>query len=241
MNEVRAVVAMPDGRLWLSTDTEGVLHYDGESVVAFGEASGLPTTVMAYRGLTLDRHGRLCVGTAEGTVYSRDALPAPTSTPPPVMLRLTSDGHRLGIGEAPPRSLPSNAGLSGRFVTLAYPGSGIDYQYRLLGSSDKSWTVAAADSDFQFSRLSFDDYRYHSAIYIPFELAGRQQLVLCVYSIYKNAFDEQVLMMLQLLTDYLAMAARSRLGERERTEDPRLTAAQEGQGRSGRMKMRDYA
>jgi hypothetical protein len=57
-----------------------------------------------------------------------------------------------------------------------------------------------------------DNYRFNSAIFLPFELAGRQQLVFCVYSIYKNAFEEPDRMMLQLLTDHLSLAAGYKLG-----------------------------
>lgn len=158
-NEVRAVASMPDGSLWLSTDTEGLLHYSEQGIVSFDEASGLPTTVMAYRCLTLDRRGRLWVGTAEGTVHSRDAAPIPLPTPAPRLLGLSSEAQRLPLRSAGPRRLPNNAGLYGRFVTLAYPGSDIDYQHRLLGRADTSWSAPSTASHFRYDRLPYGDYR----------------------------------------------------------------------------------
>lgn len=56
-----------------------------------------------------------------------------------------------------------------------------------------------------------EDYRYNSALYLPFEVLGRQPLVLCVYGIRKNAFDERGRQMLQVLVDYLSIAVKDRL------------------------------
>jgi streptogramin lyase len=91
--EVRAVMDMPDGSIWVSTDTEGMIRYeDGETVVV-KEESGLPSKVMTYRCLAKDQKNRLWVGTAEGLVYSLDPNPAPVRTGKPLLISAWWMGH----------------------------------------------------------------------------------------------------------------------------------------------------
>jgi len=90
--EIRAVVSMDDGSIWVSTDTEGIVRYaEGESVV-IKEESGLPSKVMTYRCLVKDRDGRLWVGSAEGMVYSLDTNPKPRSSIQPMLISASVDG-----------------------------------------------------------------------------------------------------------------------------------------------------
>jgi hypothetical protein len=43
---------------------------------------------------------------------------------------------------------------------------------------------------------------------LPFHLPGRQHLVFVVYGVPKHTFDEQDLMMAQVLVDYLGVALK---------------------------------
>lgn len=51
-------------------------------------------------------------------------------------------------------------------------------------------------------------YRYQSMLCLPFHLPGRQHLVFVVYGVPKHTFDEQDLMMAQVLVDYLGVALK---------------------------------
>ena len=79
--EVRSVCAMPDGSLWLATDTNGLLHLDQAlNYVLFDEASGTPSKIAAYRSLLVDGQNMLWEGTAEGAVHS--TIDNPNPVPP---------------------------------------------------------------------------------------------------------------------------------------------------------------
>lgn len=157
-NEIRAVKAMADGSIWLSTDTH-VLHYQNGHFVLFDETSGLTTKVTTYRCLASDENGRLWVGTAEGTVYSRDTLPHPLITPQPVLLSLKAGDEKVDPDAQKTPALPSNSQLRARFVALTYPGKGIHYQHRLKGSADTSWSNPVPETSLRYGPLSHGHYQ----------------------------------------------------------------------------------
>jgi len=180
--EIRAVVALPDGSVWLSTDTEGLIHYRKGRFVCFDEHSGLPTKVMAYRCLARDEAGRLWVGTAEGVVHSFRPAPEPLPTPKPTLLYLEAGSRRLSRQGVAPASLPPNSSIQARFVTLSYPGRNIDYQHRLLGSPDTAWSPPHPANELSYASLShgaYDleirsrqqgGYKWSSPLRIPFQV-----------------------------------------------------------------------
>jgi len=90
--EIRAVVSMDDGSIWVSTDTEGIIRYSEGTAVVIKEESGLPSKVMTYRCLVKDLKGRLWVGTAEGIVYSLDENPQPRNSNKPMLISASIDG-----------------------------------------------------------------------------------------------------------------------------------------------------
>lgn len=165
--EIRAVATMPDGSVWLSTDTQGLIHYRDGRYVRFDERSGLPTKVTAYRCMARDEAGRLWVGTAEGVVHSLQPAPKPISTPRPTLLELKAGGRRPSRRKEGLVALPPNTSIEAGFVTLSYPGGNIDYQYRLLGSPDTAWSLPAPVNELSYARLSHGTYRL--------EIRARQQ------------------------------------------------------------------
>jgi hypothetical protein len=59
-----------------------------------------------------------------------------------------------------------------------------------------------------------DDYHFQSMIFIPFKFRNGQSAVLCAYNIQKNQFQEQDALMLQLLTDYIALSTTGDFGDK---------------------------
>jgi len=68
--EIRSVHITEYDKLWISTETQGVLFIDDGNVISISEESGLPSKVMSYRGIFNDHNNRLWIGTAEGAVYT---------------------------------------------------------------------------------------------------------------------------------------------------------------------------
>jgi len=154
--EVRSVEAMPDGSIWLATDTHGLLHYRDGTWVQFGQDTGLPTKVTIYRTLRTDAQGRLWVGTAEGTVHSRRRRPAPDSTPTPRLLSAQINGQRADALDR--FSLRRKDALALRYATLAFPGDDLRYQYRLTNTPDSNWSDPTATNTLRLRRLSLGDH-----------------------------------------------------------------------------------
>lgn len=158
--EVRSVCALPDGNLWLATDTRGVLHLDSKgNYVVFDENSGTPSKVTSYRSMIADKEGRLWIGTAEGAVYSFQSNPQPLVSKSPILetfhvnQRPTSNLEDLAFSES--------AEVSFRFVPISFPGNENLYQYKVYSMEtpqdeivDISWSVAFREPELKLNRLS---------------------------------------------------------------------------------------
>lgn len=154
--EIRSVETMPDGSVWLATDTQGLLHYRDGTVVQFSEDAGLPTKVAVYRTLRKDREGHLWIGTAEGTVHSRKPHPTPKSTPAPQLLsaqiadRSTELRNRLSIQAQDPVTL--------RYTTLTFPADAVTYEHRITGALDTTWSEPSSNNTLMLRRLPRGEY-----------------------------------------------------------------------------------
>lgn len=156
--EIRSVVSMENNDIWLSTDTKGLIFYSKGQAVHFDEESGLPSKITAYRTLSKDNTGRIWVGTAEGAVYSRMPNPKPKQTIKPTLLFFKAFGKAKKINRRP-LSLSNKANIEVRFVSLAFPGKNIQYQYRLKGHIDTSWTTPSQEGHLSYHKLPQGRYQ----------------------------------------------------------------------------------
>ena len=145
--EIRSVECMPDGSIWLSSDTEGILRYADGETVAIKEESGLPSKVMGYRCLERDQQNRLWAGSAEGLVYSLDKNPQLEHTPTPLFLAASVDGVQQNKQDL---SLIHNQELVLKFVTPAFHGYRTFYQYRV---NEEEWSAPSIQKEAHFTDL----------------------------------------------------------------------------------------
>lgn len=152
--EIRALAAMENGQLWLSTSTEGLIYYEegSQSYTFFNQDSGLPSTVGTYRCLSRSADGRIWVGTAEGTVYSRDLNPKPIPTQKPLMLRMSTLQEQYNPDEEAPDLLPRDR-LFLRWASPTFPAQRLSYRYRLKTLTDSSWVALDYDNTLRLSNL----------------------------------------------------------------------------------------
>jgi ligand-binding sensor domain-containing protein len=140
--EIRAVMDMPDGSIWASTDTEGTIRYENGETVVIKEESGLPSKVMTYRCLVKDPRNRLWVGTAEGLVYSLDPNPEPLRTDIPLVRSALVDGIRTPVEGI---KLFNGQDLAIRYVTPAFHGFRTFYQHR---TGNGAWSDPSMEREF---------------------------------------------------------------------------------------------
>lgn len=126
--EMRAVCAMDDGSVWVSTDTEGIIRYSDTSSIVIREESGLPSEVMSYRCLVKEKGGRLWVGSSEGVVYSLEENPKPRTSNKPFLVKAFVDGEPTIDRDF---SLFRDQELSLEFVAPSFHGFKTFYQYRI--------------------------------------------------------------------------------------------------------------
>lgn len=153
--EIRAVTAAGGNCLWLSSSTEGLIYYneDHSTYTRFDQDSGLPSTVGAYRCLSRSADGRIWVGTAEGTVYSRDPYPRPLPTRKPLLLSITTAKDDLPLTGSQPLDIRPKAQIYLKWASPTFPAQRMAYRYRLTTLADSSWIDLRYDNSLQLSSM----------------------------------------------------------------------------------------
>ena len=128
-NEIRSVVSIPDGSVWMATSTSGMLHLDSNgNFVIFDERSGTPSKIATYRALLLDQANRIWAGTAEGVVYSVMSYPAPLSTKKPSLKRVQVNAQEIDIQSH--LKFKNEDVVDFYFSSIAFPGDENRFRYR---------------------------------------------------------------------------------------------------------------
>ena len=151
-NEIRSISTMPNGTLWLATDTNGLLHLDTTgSYVRFDEKSGTPSKIASYRCMALYNESQLWVGTAEGAVFSARAVPDPLETMTPSIKGIVIEGKEVDVKKS--IKIGESADLNLDMTTLTFPSDDVGYQFRLFDSElpndeiyDIPWTNTETSS-----------------------------------------------------------------------------------------------
>ncbi len=151
--EIRAVVSMDDGSIWVSTDTEGIIRYAEGSAVVIKEESGLPSKVMTYRCLVKDPMGRLWVGSAEGIVYSLDENPKPRSSNEPMLITASIDGKKRPVEEI---AFYHDQQLKLELIAPSFHGFRTFYQHRVNGGD---WSEATTSRSLVVNGWESGNYR----------------------------------------------------------------------------------
>lgn len=140
LREIRALHPGAQGALWVATDTEGLLFFrEGTLPVRFGERSGLPSRISAYRSLAVDARGVLWMGTAEGPVFSADPDPTPLESAAPFPVALLQEGQQRPPAFPLHTTVDSEVSLS--LNAYSYPTDQLDFQYRSFpeGLTQEEW------------------------------------------------------------------------------------------------------
>ena len=128
-NEIRSVVSIPDGSVWMATSTSGLIHLDSNgNFVLFDERSGTPSKIATYRALLLDQANRIWAGTAEGVVYSVMSFPAPLSTKKPSLEKVQVNAQEIDINSL--IKFKNEDVVDFYFSSIAFPGDENQFRYR---------------------------------------------------------------------------------------------------------------
>jgi hypothetical protein len=137
----------------MSTDIYGMLRYKDGEVLSFGEDSGLPTKIMAYRGILVDQDLKLWVNTLEGVAHTSQDFPNAIATQTPIFRSASYKAKPLYY-EGVVNEIISNGILKTNFISFVYPGTQTEYQYRLENDIDDQWIHLG---NFNSTALSLDN------------------------------------------------------------------------------------
>ncbi|MGI9546367.1 MAG: ligand-binding sensor domain-containing protein [Flavobacteriaceae bacterium] len=151
-SEIRSVCTLPDGSIWMATDTSGMIHLDDNgNYVLFDEKSGTPSKIASYRAMVLDNANRLWAGTAEGVVYSVMPFPAPLSTKKPSLNKVVINAREKEFKGTLEIAKEDVADFY--FTSMSYPGDENQIQYKYYPSNlpedeieDVNWQRGEIDS-----------------------------------------------------------------------------------------------
>ncbi len=128
-NEIRSVITMADGSIWMATSTSGLIHLDSNGkYVLFDEGSGTPSKIATYRAIILDQANRIWAGTAEGLVYSVMSYPAPLSTKKPILEKIQVNA--IDINSKSGLVLQNEDVVDLYFNSVSFPGDKNQFRYR---------------------------------------------------------------------------------------------------------------
>ena len=153
--EIRAVVAAPDGSVWLATDAYGLIHYQDDEFVTFDESSGLISRIITYRCLALDNDGRLWVGTAEGLSHSQATNPQRRVTPTPKLRSVWSSTDNDIDQDL---KLPFQSQFEISFASTTFPGKELTYRSRIEGY-EQDWSLPFESSAIKIPILPPGNYQ----------------------------------------------------------------------------------
>jgi hypothetical protein len=145
--EIRAITSLPDGSIWISTDTKGLMRLQDDEVVIIGEEAGLPAKIMAYRTLIADNEHRLWAGTVEGAVYSLQALPIPVKTSTPLLLSASVEDKQLAMDQL---EMTLKQAMKLRYLSPAVYGHELFYQHKI---DDGAWGEQTRNREIEVNNL----------------------------------------------------------------------------------------
>lgn len=163
-DEIRSITDMPNGTLWLATDTNGLIHLDEEdNYVVFDETSGTPSKISSYRCMVLYENSQLWVGTPEGIVYSTQTHPEPYQTKTPIIKKFVVDGNVIEGQNTIQLMESQNIELT--MATLTFPSEDMRYQYKIFKEGlspedmdDVPWSDVQSN-EFVLAELGDGNYR----------------------------------------------------------------------------------
>ncbi len=163
-SEIRSITDMPNGSLWLATDTNGLIHLDAKgNYVVFDETSGTPSKISSYRCMVLYDNSQLWVGTPEGIVHSSRTNPEPYQTMAPIIKKVVVDSDVIEGQNTIQLKESQKVGLT--MATLTFPSIDVRYQYKVFKSGlaqedmdDIPWSDALT-SQFTLNGLKGGNYK----------------------------------------------------------------------------------
>ena len=143
---VSSVYLHSDKKL-LTANAYGLILYDPATGLydLFNESSGLRSNTVTTRGLFIDSHHKIWIGTAHGLCYNTRPLNQLQKTPAPQFTRIQAQGKKINLRRY---NIDYGSFLSIQASSITFPENEVNLQYRML--PDRGWKTAT-ENELQFT------------------------------------------------------------------------------------------
>lgn len=155
-NEPVRAIAIAKDFICLANSFGLVIYKNGEALL-FGQEAGLPSKILKERGLIFDREGNLLIATAKGiALFGKEDVDF-SQTSPPIFKSVMVNGKNLKPATNQVFQFPYKTRIEAEFIALSFPGSGLEYQTRIVGLDDR-WTSPSGNRNISVIGFSEGDY-----------------------------------------------------------------------------------
>lgn len=135
-------VKLLDSRYLVFNNSYGLFRYDiiSADYWRYDESNGLPSNTITSRGIYVDHHGRVWVGTSVGLAVSNQALLNDRITPTPRFTSSTINGVEKRFTKG--LTIPFGSFFTLSMSCMSFPAEKIQMQFR-IASLDSAWKTMA--------------------------------------------------------------------------------------------------
>ncbi|TAD99348.1 MAG: GHKL domain-containing protein, partial [Bacteroidetes bacterium] len=137
-NAIKALAIDQNNNLWFAS-SHGLIKYLANTTIIFDESQGLPSKVVNFRCITVDKNNGIWAGTVGGIGYSKNIDPYKI-TPTPILVSIESNNEQI-LDKITQKIFSSEfdnkSYIKIQAVSIAYPARFMRYQMRLLGKKDE--------------------------------------------------------------------------------------------------------
>ena len=149
-------IAISGKDIWLAYAEGLVLYKNGETLL-FNKDSGLPSNILIDRGLQYGPDEKLYIHTAKGVAtIEGDAIDFLKSKAP-IIKSLVVNSNVVNLENEYDFVFPYNSRLEGKFLSLDFPNTSVQYQSRVIGYDDQ-WSDPSTNTNVSILGFSAGDY-----------------------------------------------------------------------------------
>ncbi|KAF0194917.1 MAG: PAS/PAC sensor hybrid histidine kinase [Bacteroidetes bacterium] len=154
-NSVKAVAIDSLGYVWFANN-QGLHRYRNGNLMSFNERTGLPAKTVSYRGLMVDGHNRLWVGTVAGLAVS-SPLRHPRKTLSPAIRSIMINNFQADFAVAASFSFSNKGFVNLKVSSPEFPARYLSYE-RWIEGYDRGWVVLPKDGEILLGSMKPGNY-----------------------------------------------------------------------------------
>jgi len=153
---IKSLSINDQGQLWFGW-SNGLSTLENDQVITYNERNGIPSKLLSFRSIRFDDKNYVWVGSNEGIGISTASSLKIPKTKTPFFNNLESSNNSLTL-QLNELTLKTNDYLRLNFLSLEYPASIVDYQFK-IDNLNEEWRSPEEARVVSLSNLEPGDYR----------------------------------------------------------------------------------